>query len=221
MQYFEKIGQTIYAQKRRGRELPRIPLEGNLDLTYRCNNNCRHCWIRISPRAPEKKDELSFEEIKQLAADARKMGCQKWNLSGGEPMLRPDFAEIFDFLTAKAVYYRLNTNGTLITPAIARLLRRQGGKMVALYGATAEVNDHITRSPGSFAAAMQGFAYLKEAGAGLYRAAHSHAGQLPPVARRCCTWPNHSARIPESAPPGCIFLLAARGKATPKSSRSG
>jgi len=145
--------------------MPRIPLEGNLDLTYRCNNNCRHCWVRISPHAPEKKDELSLEEIEQLAADARKMGCQNWNISGGEPMLRPDFPEIFDYLTHKAVFYRLNTNGTLITPEIARLLRRQGSKMVALYGATAGVHDHITRTPGSFEAAMQGFAYLKEAGA--------------------------------------------------------
>lgn len=165
MQSFEKLGQESYVQKRRAREMPRIPLEGNLDLTYRCNNNCRHCWVRISPHAPEKKDELSLEEIEQLAADARKMGCQNWNISGGEPMLRPDFPEIFDYLTHKAVFYRLNTNGTLITPEIARLLRRQGSKMVALYGATAGVHDHITRTPGSFEAAMQGFAYLKEAGA--------------------------------------------------------
>ena len=54
----------------------------------------------------------------------------------------------------------------LITPEIARLLSRKGQKMVALYGATAEVHDHITRHPGSFEATMQGFAYLKEAGAG-------------------------------------------------------
>ncbi len=38
--------------------------------------------------------------------------------------------------------------------------------MVALYGATAEIHDHITRTPGSFAATMQGFAYLREAKAG-------------------------------------------------------
>lgn len=148
------------------REIPRLPLEGNLDLTYRCNNNCRHCWLRIPARAKEKKDELSFEDIKQLADEARKMGCQKWNISGGEPMLRPDFPEIFDFLTAKAVSYSLNTNGTFITAEIARLLRRKGSKMVALYGATAEVHDHVTRNSGSFEATMEGLAYLKEAGAG-------------------------------------------------------
>jgi len=81
-------------------------------------------------------------------------------------MLRPDFSEIFAYITDKLVSYSFNTNGTLITPEIARLLRRKGNKMVALYGATAEVHDHVTRNPGSFEATLQGFAYLKEAGAG-------------------------------------------------------
>jgi MoaA/NifB/PqqE/SkfB family radical SAM enzyme len=43
-------------------------------------------------------------------------------------MLRPDFPEIFDYLTRKAVSYSINTNGTLITPEIARLLDPQGDK---------------------------------------------------------------------------------------------
>jgi MoaA/NifB/PqqE/SkfB family radical SAM enzyme len=145
--------------------IPRLPLEGNFDLTYRCNNKCRHCWLRIAPSAKERRDELSFAEIEKIVNEARKMGCRKWKISGGEPMLRPDFPEIFDFLTQKAVSYSLNTNGTLITPAIARLLTRKGLKMVALYGATAAVHNKVTRTPGSFEATMQGFAYLKEAGA--------------------------------------------------------
>jgi MoaA/NifB/PqqE/SkfB family radical SAM enzyme len=86
-------------------------------------------------------------------------------ISGGEPMLRPDFPEIFDHITSRSLFYSLNTNGTLITPEIARLLRKKGEKMIALYGATAPVHDRITRTPGSFEALMQGLAYLKEAGA--------------------------------------------------------
>ena len=162
-----EINQPYISLKRFSASIPRIPLEGNLDLTYRCNNNCRHCWLRISPKAKERKSELSFEEIKRVVHEARKIGCQRWNLSGGEPMLRPDFAEIFDFATSKSVAYSLNTNGTLITREIAALLRRKGSKMVALYGATPEVHDYVTRHPGSFEATMQGFAYLKEAGAGI------------------------------------------------------
>jgi MoaA/NifB/PqqE/SkfB family radical SAM enzyme len=109
---------------------------------------------------------LSLVEIRRIADEAWAMGCREWSVSGGEPMLRPDFPDVFDYLTRKARTYTLNTNGTFITPEIARLLTRKGSKMVALYGATAEVHDYITRNPGSFDAVMRGFRYLREAGAG-------------------------------------------------------
>lgn len=146
--------------------VPRLPLEGKIDLTYRCNNNCRHCWLRIPAGAPERQKELAAEEITVIVDDARAMGCRSWSISGGEPMLRPDFPEIFEYITRKSTSYTLNTNGTLITHEIAGLMKRKGAKMVALYGATAKVHDHITRHSGSFEAAMRGFHYLREAGAG-------------------------------------------------------
>lgn len=151
---------------KKGFDLPRIPLGGNIDLTYRCNNNCRHCWLWLPVNAPERKDELTFDEIRCIVDDARKIGCRNWSISGGEPMLKTDFEGIFDYITGKSISYSINTNGTFITPKIANLMKRKGIKMVAIYGATAEVHDHITRIPGSFEATMQGFAYLKEAGAG-------------------------------------------------------
>ena len=40
---------TSYSEKRKISEVPRIPLEGNIDLTYHCNNDCLHCWLRIPP----------------------------------------------------------------------------------------------------------------------------------------------------------------------------
>lgn len=152
-----------YFYSKEVKEIPRLPEEGSIDLTYRCNNNCRHCWIRIQPASPEKNNELSFDEIVRIVDDARKMGCHKWSISGGEPMLRSDFADIFDYLTKKSITFSINTNGTYITPKIAQLMKRRGSKMIVLYGATAEVHDNVTRNPGSFDAVMQGFSYLKEA----------------------------------------------------------
>ena len=155
-----------YAAVKKTNYLPRIPLEGSIDLTYRCNNNCLHCWLRIPPKAEEAKKELSFQEIKKITDDARKMGCSRWGISGGEPMLRPDFPEIFDYITRNSISYSINTNGSLITPQIAKLMKRKGNKMIAIYGATACVHVNITRRPGSFEDTMRGFSYLKEAGAG-------------------------------------------------------
>jgi radical SAM protein with 4Fe4S-binding SPASM domain len=155
-----------YLSKKTVRSLPRIPLQGFIDLTYRCNLDCRHCWIRLPANSPEKKDELSVNEVKEIVDESWKMGCRNWYISGGEPLLRADFPELFEYIISKSSLYSLNTNGTLITPEIARMMKRKGQKWIALYGATPEVYDHITRIPGSFEAAMRGFARLKEAGAG-------------------------------------------------------
>jgi len=150
---------------KRLKQIPRLPLDGNLDLTYRCNNHCLHCWLWEPQTDDVKKKELTFEEIRRIVDETRRMGCQAWKISGGEPMLRPDFPEIFDYITRKSVHYSLNTNGTLITPQIAQLMARRGRKMIALYGANPEVHDRVTRNPGSFEAMLQGIAYLDEAGA--------------------------------------------------------
>jgi MoaA/NifB/PqqE/SkfB family radical SAM enzyme len=154
-----------FVARKKVESLPRVPLRGTLDLTYRCANDCRHCWLRLPPNAKEAEAELSAGEVLRIVDEARSMGCREWAISGGEPMLRPDFPEIFDHATAGSVRYTLNTNGTLITPGIARLLKRKGTTLVALYGATAAVHDAVTRNPGSFEALARGIAYLKEAGA--------------------------------------------------------
>jgi MoaA/NifB/PqqE/SkfB family radical SAM enzyme len=147
-------------------ELPNFEVGANLDITYRCNNNCLHCWLAPPSGETDLSDkELSFEEIRDLADQAARYGYRDWGISGGEPMLRPDFPEIFDYLSALGTY-GLNTNGTLIDPKLAKLLRRRGAKMIALYGATPEVHDRVTRNPGSHEATLRGMNYLKEAGAG-------------------------------------------------------
>jgi MoaA/NifB/PqqE/SkfB family radical SAM enzyme len=184
-----------YLVRKRILKMPRLPLEGSVDLTYRCNNTCRHCWLWLPPDAPEGKNELSFDELRRIADEARAMGCRSWHIFGGEPMLRPDFPEIFNYLTSRAVTYTLNTNGTLITPAIAQLLKRKGSKLIALYGATAEVYDAVTRHPGGFEEMMRGFAYLKEAGAGF-------TVQLIPMRANWHQW-DRMIELAESLSPLC------------------
>ncbi len=152
--------------RRKASQLPRIPLEGAIDLTYRCNNDCRHCWLRLPEGSPGGREELTLEEIRAIAGEARGLGCREWTISGGEPLLRPDFGEVFEALTERGTRAALITNGTLITPARARQLRGAGRILVSLYGAGPAVHDGITRRPGSFEALERGLAYLREAGAG-------------------------------------------------------
>lgn len=157
---------TAYSQTKVLTYTPRLPLRGTLDLTYRCNNDCRHCWVRLDPGDSTRQQELTTEEIYDIVKQARALGCREWSISGGEPMLRPDFYEILDYITLNSKTYSLNTNGTLITPKIAQLLQeRKGNKMIALYGATRETYERVSRVPGSYENAMRGFRLLREAGA--------------------------------------------------------
>ena len=149
-----------------GGELPRVPLKASIDLTYRCNNRCRHCWLWTADTPEERARELTTDDWREVIDQSRALGVREWAISGGEPMLREDFSEIFEYATSRSRAYSLNTNGTLITPQIAHMLKCKGNKMIAVYGATAEVYDHVTRKPGGFEALLQGLAYLKEAGAG-------------------------------------------------------
>jgi radical SAM protein with 4Fe4S-binding SPASM domain len=180
-----------FVVRREVASLPRLPLRGTLDLTYRCANDCRHCWLRLAPDAPEAASELGLDEILRIVGEARALGCREWAISGGEPLIRPDFSEIFEAVTARSAWYTLNTNGGAITPRIARLLRREGTKLVALYGATAAVHDAVTRRPGSFEALGRGVRYLREAGARFTVQVvpmRTNAGELEAMVRLAEAW---------------------------------
>jgi len=159
------MAQNGFSVRRIQNTIPRLPLEGSIDLTYRCNNNCRHCWVNVADIEEERRKELTTEEWIDFIDQARAMGTREWMISGGEPMLREDFEVLLAYITEKASSYSLNTNGTLITPSIAKLLKKDGNTLVSIYGATAEAHDHITRNPGSFDATIRGISYLREAGA--------------------------------------------------------
>ena len=156
---------TPYPGMQVQKRLLRLPLEGTIDLTYRCNNDCLHCWVNVKNTTEERSKELGTREWLDIIDQARAMGTRDWAISGGEPMLRDDFGEIFEHIQKKSSSCSLNTNGTLVTPAIARMLSKDCNILLSIYGATAEVHDRVTRNPGSFAAAKRGLALLKEAGA--------------------------------------------------------
>ncbi|MBU4267944.1 MAG: radical SAM protein [Acidobacteria bacterium] len=144
---------------------PRALLGVNIDLTYRCNHNCLHCWLWQPADDPSSAGELTFDEFRRIANEARALGVRDWTISGGEPMLRPDFFDIVEYLTHKSRLFTVKTNGTLVTPRIAQLLARPGETWVSLYGATPEVYERVTRTPGGFERMLRGIAMLKKAGA--------------------------------------------------------
>jgi len=139
----------------------------DLDLTARCNLNCRHCYINL-PAGDEtaRAKELSLEEIGQIADQAIELGALWCLLTGGEPLLRPDFAGIYMMLKRKGLLISLFTNATLIKPEHIALFSKYPPRdiEVTIYGASAETYERVTRRPGSFAQFVTGLDALLGAG---------------------------------------------------------
>jgi radical SAM protein with 4Fe4S-binding SPASM domain len=143
------------------------PLLGQLDieLTERCNNNCIHCYINLPVNDLSKKRELSTEKIKDILTEATSFGCLRVRFTGGEPLLREDFEEIYVFARKLGLKVLLFTNATLITPYLADLFSRMPLKEkieVSIYGVSKESYEAVTRTPGSYQAAMKGINLLLE-----------------------------------------------------------
>jgi len=144
------------------------PLLGSLDmeLTERCNNNCIHCYINL--RADDltaRERELSTEEIKGILREAASLGCLRVRLTGGEPLLRDDFEELYLFSRKLGLKVLLFTNATLITPHLAELFASIPPLEkieTSFYGLKKESYEAVTRTPGSFEAAWRGIHLLLE-----------------------------------------------------------
>ena len=118
----------------------RIPINGSLELTFRCNLRCVHCYAAHGHQGIPGKQELTFAEICGILDQIVDEGCLWLLLTGGEPLLRPDFLDIYTYAKRKGLLVTLFTNGTLITPRIADYLAdwRPLKVEITLYGRTQE-----------------------------------------------------------------------------------
>ena len=145
----------------------RIPLDATLELTYRCNNKCVHCYCNL-PENDEHamQDELTTEEIKKLLDDLASMGSIWLLITGGEPLLRPDFEEIYLHAKKKGFLITLFSNGTLINENIIKFLSGYPPfyMEITLYGATEETYEKVTRVKGSYKNCIRGISKIIDAG---------------------------------------------------------
>jgi len=145
----------------------RIPLSGGIELTFRCNNNCVHCYCNLpASDHNEMVREMDTETIKKTIDSIVEEGCLWLFITGGEPLLRRDFNDIWVYAKKKGLFLTLFTNGTLIDEEIADLLHewRPFSVEITLYGATEKTYESITRQPGSFRRCIKGIERLIERG---------------------------------------------------------
>ena len=133
------------------------------NVTRRCNLKCVHCYAHAKDMAFE--DELSTAEGKRIIDDLAAFGAPVILFSGGEPLARKDLPELADYAVQKGMRAVISTNGTLITPEVARTLKRIGLSYVgiSLDGMEA-VNDKFRGVTGAFKKAIAGIENCKAAG---------------------------------------------------------
>lgn len=123
--------------------------------TRTCNLKCRHCYM--SSDAKKYQNELTTAEAKQFIDDLADFNVPVLLFSGGEPLIRSDFFELADYAAKKGVRPTLSTNGTLITPEVARKIKDIGVGYVGIsLDGLREVNDKFRGKVGAFEAAMNG-----------------------------------------------------------------
>jgi radical SAM protein with 4Fe4S-binding SPASM domain len=169
----------------------RIPFSFELEVTARCNNNCRHCYINLpaGDRAAEGK-ELSFEEIREIIDEAVSLGALWCLITGGEPLLRDDFSAVYLHMKKRGLLVSVFTNATLITQEHVSLFQKYPPREleVTVYGVTPETYERVTRRAGSYAAFMRGLALLFESGVKVRlkaMALRSNLHEIPEIARFC------------------------------------
>jgi radical SAM protein with 4Fe4S-binding SPASM domain len=138
-----------------------IPLSVQLDLTYRCNERCIHCYLDHDDHG-----EMNTAEIKGLLDQMADAGVFFLTISGGEIMMRKDFFEILGHAHARTFSIKLKTNGVLIRKKEAERIRALGVESVqiSVYSHRAEVHDAITKMPGSFRQTIEAVRLLRTVG---------------------------------------------------------
>jgi heme b synthase len=133
-------------------------------MTRACNLACVHC--RAGACLEPDPDELSTEEGRALIDGISKVGKPILIMTGGEPLLRPDFFDLARYAGSVGLRPVLATNGVLVTPEIAKEIAAIGIPRVSISidGPTAAEHDEFRKVPGAFNGSLQGIANLRSAG---------------------------------------------------------
>lgn len=137
-----------------------LPFNVTIELTYRCNLKCVHCYVVNN----SKEQDLTTREVKHLIDELAQEKVIFLTFTGGEIFLRDDFFEIANYARKKEFMIKLFTNGTLITSAIADMIKDVCPEAVeiSMYGAKASTHENITRIHSSFKKSINAFNLLKE-----------------------------------------------------------
>lgn len=135
-----------------------IPLAVHIDLTWRCNERCIHCYLDH-----DSADELTLAELRELLDQMADAGALFLTLSGGEIFLRRDLFGVIEHARGRGFDVKLKTNAVLIGEKEAARIAALGVHQVqiSVYSHIAAVHDEITKMPGSLERTLRAIALLR------------------------------------------------------------
>lgn len=153
--YFMKAGQT------------RTPLSASFALTHRCTFRCRHCYLGNQDAiSTHRSQELDTTNILRLLNEMATEGTLFLTLTGGDPMIRPDFATIYEHAVRLGLLVTVFCNGSLITESIVRLFQTYPPRKieVSVYGVTEHTYATVTGTANGLTHFRDGINRLRDAG---------------------------------------------------------
>ena len=150
----------------KGRKLG-LPIAGNFELTARCNFNCPMCYVHMTPEQLKAsgKEELTAKQWLDLARAAKDKGMVFVLLTGGEPLVRKDFFEIYDGMREMGLLISINSNGSMLKGEILeRFLENPPFRFnISLYGGYNETYRNMCGIP-AYTSVKENIRRLRQAG---------------------------------------------------------
>lgn len=133
------------------------------NCTRTCNLSCRHCYAEaVNKYSP---GELSTEEAKHFMDTLVSYRVPVLLFSGGEPLMRRDIFDLFEYGNQIGLRMVISTNGTLIDRDKAQKIKALGISYTGIsLDGLKDVNDSFRGVDGAFEKAMEGFSSCREAG---------------------------------------------------------
>ncbi len=142
-----------------------VPINGSFELLPLCNLNCKMCYVRLSREEMEQKGRLrTADEWLSIAEQMQKAGTLFLLLTGGEPLIYPDFKKLYLGLKKLGFIISVNTNGTLLNEEWADFFKENKPRRIniTLYGSDENVYKNLCNYPGGFEKTMNALKLLKE-----------------------------------------------------------
>lgn len=143
-----------------------IPIGAKLELTPRCTLDCKMCYVHLTKEQMGNRTELPTSRWIEIIDQAYQEGLTFALLTGGECMLHPGFAQIYEHLHELGVVITVNTNGLYISEENIQLFKRMPprGFNISLYGSSDEVYQTVTGVSGAYRQVVNNILRLKKIG---------------------------------------------------------